>query len=151
MAHFGSVDWHTPSGLVASLEKDGNVALEATAATSTEGTNMLTYTTVRKGLYRLSAYLRVRVASDAATSHTAAAFASYNNGTAITSATMGQSGLTPGTLSLKGTAGTSVLLQSETVLCASGTNIVMTVSEAVTGAKTAGVGTYDIYFAIEAV
>jgi len=27
----------------------------------------------------------------------------------------------------------------------------MTVSEAVTGAKTAGVGTYDIYFAIEAV
>jgi len=150
MSHFGSPNWNNPSGLVAKLETTANAVLTASATTSTEGTNQLTYTAARTGLYRLSSYLRVRVAADTQTSHTAAAFASYNNGTAITSATIAQSGVTPSTVSLKGTAGTSVLLQSETVLAASGTNIVMAVSETLSGTAPT-VGTYDIYFTIEAV
>lgn len=148
MAHFASVDWPQPYGRVAGLDKTGNAVLTATATTATEGTNQLTYAVPRTGLYRLSSYLRVRVASDSATSATAAVTASYNNGTAITAASVGQSGVTPGTLNLKGTAGTSVLLQSETVLAAAGTSIIMAVLETVNGVPT--VGTYDIYFAIEA-
>ena len=150
MSHFASANWNNPTGLVASLSTTANAVKASTGTTSTEGTNQLTYTTPRTGLYRLSSYLRLRAQSTANTSHTLAAFASYNNGTAITSATIGQSGLTPGTLDAKsGTVGTAVLAQSETVYCDVSTNIVMAVSETVSG--TGAAGTYDIYFAIEAV
>ena len=149
MSHFASGSWNNPCGLVASLDKLANAVRTTTGATATEGTNQLTYTTLRTGLYRISAYLRVSTASNANTSHTLASFASYNNGTAITSASIGTSGLTPGTLNAKGTAGTSVLLQTETVYCDTGTNIVMAVTETISGTPSAGA--YDIHFAIEAV
>jgi hypothetical protein len=150
MSHFADTNWHNPSGLVASLETTANAVKAATGTTSTEGTNQLTHVVRRTGLYRLSSYLRLRAQSTAGTSHTLAATASYNNGTAITAASIGQSGVTPGTLDAKaGTVGTAVLLQSETVLASASTSIIMAVLETVSG--TGAVGTYDIFFAIEAV
>lgn len=149
MSHFASTNWNNPTGLVASLSKAANAVRTTTGVTATEGTNQLTYTTVRAGLYRVSAYLRVSTASDANTSHTLASFASYNNGTAITGATIGTSGVTPGTANAKGTAGTTVLHQNATVYCANATNIVMYVTETISGTPTAGA--YDIHFTIEAV
>lgn len=151
MSHFASGAWNNPSGLVAQLSVDGNVALEATASTSTEGTNKLTYTTVRGGMYLVCSYLRVRVASDAATSHTGVVNVAFNNGSAISATglkNLGGTGVTIGTIDLKGTAGTTHLAQSGVMFCAEGTTITLTVSEAITGAKTAGVGTYDIDFVI---
>lgn len=153
MSHFASPDWNNPTGLVASLSTTGNVALEATASTSTEGTNKLTYTTKRAGTYLVTSYLRVRVASDAATSHSGVVNVAFNNGTAISATglkNLGGTGVTIGTIDLKGTAGTSHLAQSGIIFAANATDIVLTVSEAISGAKTAGVGTYDIYFTISA-
>lgn len=154
MSHFGSPDWNNPSGLVAQLSVDGNVALEATASTSTEGTNKLTYTCARTGLYEVMSYLRVRVASDAATSHTGVVTVAFNNGSAISATglkNLGGTGVTIGTIDLKGTAGTTHLAQAGVISCVAGTTITLVISETVSGTKTAGVGTYDIDFAIKAI
>lgn len=153
MSHFASPDWNNPSGIVAQLSVDGVVALEATASTSIEGTSKLTYTTVRAGMYLVLAYLRVRVASDAATAHTGVVNVAFSNGTAIAATglkNLGGTGVTIGTISLAGTAGTTHLAQSGVISCIAASTITLTVSEAITGAKTAGVGTYDIDFVIVA-
>lgn len=151
MTHFASGDWNNPSGLVASLVKAANAVKTATGSTSTEGTNQLTYTTKRAGLYAVYAFIRVSTASDAATSHTGVVNVAFNSGSAISATglkNLGGTGVTIGTVNLKGTAGTTHLAQSGVIKCANATDIVLTVSETVSGAVTAGA--YDIDFAIHA-
>jgi len=149
MAHFGSGDWNNPSGLVAQLSKTSLSVISAggTHNGAVEGSSLLTYVTKRAGLYRLSGYLRVRTASDGGT-HTGAMHATYNNGSAIAQATIGVSGLTPGTLDLKGAAGTN-LRQESVVFAASGTTITMLLQDIV-GASDAAAGAVDLFFIIEA-
>lgn len=154
MAHFAGATLNPSFGLGAQLSTAINTALEATASTSTEGTNKLTYTVPATGMYRVNSYLKVTVASDAATSHTAVVQVAYNNGSAIAAADLkdaGGTGVTVGTMNVKGTAGTTILSQQGTVYAVAGTTITLTVSEAIAGAKTAGVGSYMIQWSIAGV
>lgn len=151
MSAFASSELAATFGRCGSLTTAVNTALEATASTSTEGTNKLTYTVPTTGLYNISSYLKVTTASDAATSHTAVVQAAYNNGSAITAFSLkdaGGTGVTVGTMDVKGTAGTTILAQRGLVYAVAGTTIVLTVSETIVGAKTAGVGAYAINWAI---
>jgi hypothetical protein len=150
MSHFASTNWNNPSGVVAYMSTLATAMQTATGSTSTEGTNKLSYTTVRAGMYRVSSYVRVSTASNAATSHTGVVQVAYNNGTAITAANIQLNGVTAtATTNLKSTAGTTVLAQSSVIYAASATSIAITVSETVSGAVTAGA--YDLTFVIEAV
>lgn len=149
MSHFGSADWNNPSGLVAQLT--GLKSLVGTVGTrngSTEGTDLLSYTTKRAGLYKVVAYLRANVASDGGT-HTAAAHVVYNNGSAIAQATIGISGVTPGTLDVKGAAGTH--LKQEAVIYAAAGTVIQLLVQDIIGTSNATVGSMNVYFAIQAV
>lgn len=150
MSHFGSADWNNPSGLVASLASPTTtLQLEATASTSIEGTDKLTYRAVRTGMYRVSATMKVTEASDAATSHTLVAQVAYNDGSAISAENISLDGVTAGTAN--GKTLNANFAQSTMIRAVTGTDIVITVLNTVVGAKTAGVGEYALLFAIEAV
>ena len=156
MSHFASAELPSTFGQGAqltTLATPGLYTATATAASTsnsaTEGTNLLTYTVATTGLYRVSSYLRVNKASDAAAGHTLAAFVSYSNPTAITAASIGTSGVTPGTLDFKGTLGTSVLNQNAIIYATAGTTIQMSVQEVrAAGAVPTTSPTMDIVFNI---
>ena len=150
MSHYGSADWNNPSGLVASLASATTLAMqETTGAGATEGSNLLTYTTKRTGLYRVSAYLKVTEASDAATSHAISARVAYNDGSAISVKAIQLDGVTAGTGDGKTLNDNHA--QSMVIRAVTGTDIAISTLDTVTGAKTAGVGEYAVMFAIEAV
>jgi hypothetical protein len=122
----------------------------ATSTSATEGTNMLTYTIATTGLYRIASAFRVAVVNTDAGTMTWEAWASYNNGTAITSAKLGTGGPTNTTCSFKGAIGTDNY-QEAIVWCVAGTNVVLTVKE-LKGAgaveSVAGTGKMDIHWSI---
>lgn len=144
MAHFGSVDWPTPYGRVAALEKT-SVTI-ATGASSTEGTDQLTYTVARTGPYRVSALLRVRTAGTGASQATVARV-THNNGTAISAASIGMSGVTPGTLDATAAAGTA-FNSAQVIHAVAGTNIVIGLNGSGTFTSAAVI---DLDFVIEAI
>ena len=115
-----------------------------TNSTSTDGVDRLTLNVA--GYYRVSTYLQVNVASDAATSDTFVAQIAYNNGTAVGAANITSGSTTVTALNAKGAAGT-FLAQHGIYYCAPGTQMVLTVLSTISGSKT--VGKYDIRFIVE--
>ena len=143
MAHFASVDWNNPSGLVASLSKTSVTA--ATGTSAAEGTDKLTYTTVRLGVYRISAYVVIRTAGTGASQAVIAQVAYTDNLGAKTAGTIATTGVTATALDL--TSATARTNQSQVIQATSGTAITVTMSGS--GTFTSA-GIYDLYVTIEA-
>ena len=148
MPHFASPDWPQVYGRVASMQTLPNTARETTGVTATEGVNQLTFTVKQTGFYRLFLGMKSTQQSDAATSHNVLGRCTYNDGTAIAANDVVIDGGSVGTMNLK-TANNSQY-QFKVIYAVVNTDIVMFVSEAVTGAKTAGVGKYNLFMSIEA-
>lgn len=123
MPAFGNADWPKNYGECAGINK--NSITHATGTGATEGTNQLTYVVELDGLYRVSSALRVRTAGTGA-GQVASAQVAYNNGTAVSAATVALSGVTPGTLDATAAAGTA-LGQSGVYKAVAGTNIVVSI------------------------
>jgi hypothetical protein len=134
------------SGRVASLYATGVTA--ATGASSTEGTNQLTYTCEKTGAYRVISYLRVNTAGTGA-SQSVVAKAAYNNGSTVAAANIlpfiGAGTLTA--FDLTAAAGTNAMAE-QVVFGAVDTNIVINLTGSGTFTTAALI---DIYFAIEAI
>ena len=150
MSHFGSGDWPTPFGRVASLEQRATTyAVQATGSSTREGTDKLTFAVPRTGLYRVTAVLKVDTVSDSATSHTLVSQVAFNNGTAVvaTDVTTGLATITK----ISAKTDEATLHQQMPIFAITGTNIVMTVLHTINGAPTATLAGLDIFFAIEAI
>lgn len=143
MSHFASVDWPNPYGPVARVEREGVAMLTATASTSTEGTDKLTYTVARTGTYRVAGTIRIATASGAGTSHTVAPQVAYNNGAAISAADIGGA-----FTDIDAKVANTVVCRTETIRAVAGTTITLTILHTVSGT---GSGTYDISLLIEAI
>lgn len=147
MSAFGSGYWPNEFGRSAGFDGTANVAmLEATASTTTEGTDKLTLTVRETGLYQINVGLRVSVASDAATSHTIVGQVAYNDGSAISAENVQLDGVTAGTLN--GKTLNANFYQTTVIRAVVGTTITVTLAHAVTGGKTAGVGSYIVSLGI---
>jgi hypothetical protein len=156
MSHFGSPNWNNPCGVVAGLSLTGNTSQTGAAATydgAVEGTDLLTYRTVRTGLYRVTATIRNNVASNAGTSNTFSTTITYSNGTAVAKAIMQQvvagGSTATGVDFVAGAVGATWNAQM-TFMAATGTDIVLNVRQVVVGAA-ATLGKYDLNWAIEAI
>lgn len=143
MPHFASADWNSPSGLVSSLSKTSVTA--ATGSSSTEGTDKLTYTTTRLGLYRINLYAVIRTAGTGASQAVVGQVAYTDNLGAKSAGNIAASGVTVTALDL--TSATARLTQSQVIEATSGTTITVTMSGSGTF-TTAGI--YDLYVSIEA-
>lgn len=145
MAHFASVDWPNPYGRVAYLEQNTVSMLAATASTSTEGTDKLTFTVPRAGLYRLSTSIRIRTASTAGTSHAVACQVAYTRGAAVAAADINN--LAAAVTDIDAKVANTLLHQTQVISADNATTITITVLNTITGT---GTGTYDLIFGIEA-
>ena len=144
MAHFASVNWNNPVGNVASLTKASVTA--ATGTSSTEGTDKLTYTAERAGLYRINVYAQVVTAGTGA-SQAVVAQVAYTDATGAKSAAdIAPSGVTVTKLDL--TSGTATLKQSTVIYSNNAATITVTMSGS--GTFTSA-GVYGLYIIIEAV
>ncbi len=143
MPHFGSVDWNNPSGLVASLTKDSVTA--ATGSSAAEGTDKLTYTTVRAGAYRVSVYAATRTVGTGAAQAVVGQVAHTDSVGAKAAANIAPSGVTVTALDLVNAA--TRLSQTMVIQATSGTTITVTMSGSGTF-TTAGI--YDLRIVIEA-
>lgn len=146
MAHFGSSQWPDGFGRTAGLESAANVAQPLTTqATSTEGTDKLTFTVLQTGQYLVSANIKVTVASDAATTDVVVAQVAYNDGSAVAAVSIGQLGVTPGTINAKTLNAESSQLM--VIKAVAGTTITITALHTVSGAKTVGSSRYNFTIA----
>lgn len=144
MSEFGSIYWPKQYGPVASLSTDGASMLASTASTSTEGTDKLTFTTLEKGLYRVSTSIRIRSASTAGTSHVVAAQVAYTRGAAVSAADINN--LAAAVTDADAKTLNNTLHQSQVISADAATTITITVLHTITGT---GTGTYDLIFVIE--
>lgn len=129
----------------AGLATLGASMLAATASTSTEGVDKLTYEAPRTGMYRISTSIRIATASTAGTSHAVAAQVAYTRGAAVSAADINN--LAAAVTDIDAKTLNATLHQSQTITADAGSSIVITVVHAVSGT---GTGTYDLFFAIEA-
>ncbi len=149
MTHFADGDWPFTYGRRAALEKTAITMLASTASTSTEGTDMLTYTIPRTGIYRVSTAIRIRLGSTAATSHTVKAQVAFNDGNAQTACDLSVVNLGVGTVTaIDAKTANLRIVQHGVFLGIIGTTIVITTLNTITGA---GTGTYDLIYVIEGV
>ncbi len=143
MSHFGSSDWNNPSGLVAQLSNDA--VLSATGASAVEGTDKLTYTTKRNGMYRVSVYAVVITAGTGASQAVVGRVAYTDALGAKSAGNIAPSGVTVTALDL--TSATGRLNQEQVIQATSGSTI--TVDMNGSGTFTSA-GTYALRVVIEA-
>lgn len=124
MAAFGNSAWPYNYGEVAGIRKDS--VTHVTGSGATEGSNLLTYACDQTGLYRVSAVGRLRTAGTGAGQNLKFQVA-HNNGTAVSAADIGNSGVAGAitALDVTGAAGTYIA-QHGLVKAVAGTNIVVT-------------------------
>lgn len=142
MSHYGSADWNNPSGLVASLTASVTAATGSSAA---EGTDKLTYTTKRAGLYRVSVSAVVTTAGTGASQAVVGQVAYTDSIGAKTAGNIAPSGVTVTALDL--TSATGRLNQSQVLEATSGSTITITMSGS--GTFTSA-GVYKLLVTIEA-
>lgn len=137
-------------GLV-SISDVNSAMVEATSETSIEGVDKFTYIVPTTGIYRIIMQLVVTQASDAATSHTIVPLVQFTPivGVPKVSDIMIDSGASQGTLNGK-TLNQAVTFSSNRK-CVAGTNFVGNINHTVVGAKTAGVGRYQVTVTFERV
>jgi hypothetical protein len=149
MTHFASGDWPFNYGRTGALEKTAINMLAATASTSTEGSDMLTYPVQRTGIYRVTTSIRIRTGSTAGTSHTVKAQVAFNDGSAQAACDVLLVNLGVGTVTaIDAKTANLRIMQTCAFLATAGTNIVITTLNTITGV---GTGTYDLMYVIEGV
>lgn len=142
MSHFASADWNNPSGRVAELEAEVTAATGASAA---EGTDKLTYTTKRAGLYRVSVYASVETAGTGASQAVVGQVAYTDQTGAKSAGNIAPSGVTVTALDL--TSATGRLNQDQVIDATEGSTITLTMNGS--GTFTSA-GVYNLRMLIEA-
>jgi hypothetical protein len=139
LSHYASATWNNPAGLVAQIQ--ASTVTAATGTSSAEGTDKLTYTTVRAGLYRVTVYASVTTAGSGA-SQAVVGQVAYTDATGAKSAgDISTGGATITKLDLP--TATARLSQSQVIKATSGSAITVTMSGSGTF-TTAGIYSLDV-------